>query len=118
MDQKYRDAVQLIKTAILQSQYEAAKSTNEKQLMLYYGIGKYISLNSRQGFWGQGAIEAISSQLERELPGLKGFSVRNLRYMRTFYEEWRMLDECGDFALEDKTSNLALASAKFGSVPL
>ncbi|SER04666.1 Predicted nuclease of restriction endonuclease-like (RecB) superfamily, DUF1016 family [Butyrivibrio fibrisolvens] len=112
MDQKYRDAVQLIKTAILQSQYEAAKSANEKQLMLYYGIGKYISLNSRQGFWGQGAIEAISSQLERELPGLKGFSVRNLRYMRTFYEEWRMLDECGDFALEDKTSNLALASAK------
>ncbi|WP_207647651.1 DUF1016 N-terminal domain-containing protein [Butyrivibrio sp. TB] len=68
MDQKYRDAVHLIKTAILQSQYEAAKSANEKQLMLYYGIGKYISLNSRQCFWGQGAIEAISSQLERELP--------------------------------------------------
>ena len=42
MDQKYRDAVQLIKTAILQSQYEAAKSANEKQLTLYYGIGKYI----------------------------------------------------------------------------
>ena len=44
MDKKYRDAVQLIKTAILQSQYEAARSTNEKQLMLYYGIGKYIYL--------------------------------------------------------------------------
>ena len=51
MDQKYRDAVQLIKAAILQSQYEAAKSVNEKQLMLYFGIGKYISLNSRNGFW-------------------------------------------------------------------
>ncbi len=87
MDQKYRDAVQLIKTAILQSQYEAARSANEKQLMLYYGIGKYISLNSRNGFWGQGAIDTISEQLCRELPGLRGFTGRNLRYMRTFYEE-------------------------------
>ena len=74
MDQKYRDAVQLIKTAILQSQYEAAKSANEKQLMLYFGIGKYISHNSRNGFWGQGAIDTISEQLTRELPGLRGFS--------------------------------------------
>ncbi|SEA84725.1 hypothetical protein SAMN02910384_02498 [Pseudobutyrivibrio sp. ACV-2] len=50
MDQKYRDAVELIKTAILQSQYEAAKNVNANQLMLYFGIGKYISLNSRNGF--------------------------------------------------------------------
>lgn len=112
MDQKYKDAVQLIKVAILQSQYEAAKSANEKQLMLYYGIGKYISLNSRNGFWGQGAIEAISSQLERELPGLKGFSARNLRYMRTFYEEWNMLDSKGTGGLEDMNSNLEPAGAK------
>ena len=53
--QKYDDAVRVIKTAILQSQYDAAKTVNEKQLMLYYGIGKYISLNSRKGFWGRGA---------------------------------------------------------------
>ena len=55
--QNYDDAVKVIKTAILESQYEAAKTVNERQLMLYYGIGKYISQNSRQGFWGKGAIE-------------------------------------------------------------
>ncbi len=49
----YDKAVQMIKTAILQSQYDAARSVNEKQLMLYYGIGKYISLNSRNGYWGK-----------------------------------------------------------------
>ncbi|MBQ9611205.1 MAG: DUF1016 family protein [Lachnospiraceae bacterium] len=91
--QNYGQAVELIKTAILQSQYDAACSVNEKQLMLYYGIGKYISLNSRKGFWGKGAIDEISQQLEKELPGLKGFSARNLRNMRTFYEEWAMLDQ-------------------------
>lgn len=81
----YDKAVEIIKTAILQSQYNAACSVNEKQLMLYYGIGKYISLNSRKGFWGKSAIDAISERLNKELPGLRGFTSRNLRYMRTFY---------------------------------
>ena len=37
-------------------------------------------------------METISEQLRRELPGLRGFSVRNLKNMRTFYEEWRFLE--------------------------
>lgn len=90
---KYNEAVKTIKTAILQSQYEAAKSVNEKQLALYFSIGRYISLNTRSGHWGQGAIEQISKQLDKELPGLRGFTSRNLRYMRTFYEEWSFLEE-------------------------
>ena len=92
--QNYDDAVQIIKTVILQSQYEAARSVNEKQLMLYYGIGKYISMNSRNGFRGKGAINAISERLNKELPGLRGFSARNIRYMRMFYEEWRTGFNC------------------------
>ena len=103
----YDKAVEIIKTAILQSQYDAACSVNEKQLMLYYGIGKYISLNSRKGFWGKGAIDAISERLDKELPGLKGFSARNLRNMRTFYEEWAALDH-----KRDEELNLADSSAK------
>ena len=109
---KYDDAVKVIKTAILQSQYEAAKSVNEKQLMLYYGIGKYISLNSREGFWGKGAIDAISERLQKELPGLRGFSARNLRYMRMFYEEWEFLDSKSKSGYIEMNSNLALTSAK------
>ena len=42
----------------------------EMQLMLYYGVGKYISESSRSGFLCTGAIEAISEQLQKELPGL------------------------------------------------
>ena len=108
----YDEAVEIIKTAILQSQYDAARSVNEKQLTLYYGIGKYISLNSRNGFWGKGAIDAISAKLDKELPGLRGFSARNLRYMRMFYEEWSDLDAASGTALIEQASNLALTSAK------
>jgi hypothetical protein len=110
--QNYSEAVQIIKSAILQSQYDAAKTVNEKQLMLYYGIGKYISLNSRNGFWGKGAIDAISEQLDKELPGLKGFSARNLRYMRTFYEEWSMLDSASEKLEEIGDCNLEHACDK------
>ena len=68
---------------------------------MYYGIGRYISQNSREGFWGKDAISTISRQLSIEMPGLKGFSPRNLRNMRLFYEEWKCFD-----------TNLADASAK------
>lgn len=86
--QAYTDAVKVIKEAILRSQYRAASSVNKEQLSLYYGIGKYVSENSRNGFWGKGAIETISQQLHKELPGLRGFSASNIKNMRSFYEEW------------------------------
>lgn len=103
--------MRMIKEAILSSQYEAGKMVNGHQLMLYYGIGKYISANSREEFWGKGAIDFISGRLDKELPGLRGFSARNLRYMRMFYEDWAYLEQ--DNLIEtDQIDNLALASAK------
>ena len=84
----YNIAVQTIKDAILRSQYQAAKLVNREMLSLYYGIGRYISANSREGFWGTGAIKTISERLRKELPGLKGFSESSLKNMRMFYEEW------------------------------
>ncbi len=85
---KYTEAVQLIKSAILQNQLEAAKAVNRQMLALYYGVGKYVSENTRNGAWGTGAIEAISGQLRRELPGLRGFSPTSIKKMRIFYEQW------------------------------
>ena len=115
----YGQAVQVIKAAILKSQYDAARSVNEKQLMLYFGIGKYISANSRKGFWGKGAIDAISAQLQRELPGLRGFSARSLRDMRMFYEEWSMFDTASSLELARPNSldisNLAVATVEIGN---
>lgn len=71
----------------------ATRHVNEEQLALYFGIGKYISENTREGKWGTNAIETISRQLSVELPGLKGYSATNLRYMRIFYEAWSSLDK-------------------------
>ena len=89
MNTQYLDAVKIIKSAILQAQSRAAKQTNHEMLMLYYAIGGYVSGNSREGTWGTGAIDEISSRLREELPGLRGFSAANIKFMRQFYEAWQ-----------------------------
>ena len=100
----YNKAVETIKTAILQGQYEAAKGVNRIQLAVYFAIGKYISLNTRKGKWGTGALEAISQQLRKELPGLRGFSVTSMKNMRKFYENWKMLDSRLSVMTDDKSA--------------
>ena len=127
---KYNDAVHQIKAAILQSQSKALASVNQEQLALYYGIGRYISYNTRKGYWGKEAVDVISKQLSIEMPGLKGFSPRNLRNMRIFYEKWKCLDTNSSVATDEmqksvnssvatdelqKSVNLAVATAKLDS---
>ena len=104
MTQELRQAVADIKVAILQGQYEACKGVNRIQLAVYFGIGKYVSQHSRKGTWGTGALEAISNQLRRELPGLRGYSATSLRNMRKFYENWIMLDGNSASALAELQS--------------
>lgn len=92
IDIQYLHDAEIIKNAILSAQYEAARSANNIQLMLYYSVGRYISQNTRKGKWGTGAIASISRLLKQDMPGLRGFSASNLKRMRTFYEEWNDLD--------------------------
>ena len=87
--QQSKQAVSVIKEAILHSQYRAAKMVTGEELSLNFGIGAYVSNRSRQEKWGTSIIESISEQLRRELPGLRGFSARSIRNMRTFYEYWK-----------------------------
>ena len=101
----YSVAVSAIKTAILQGQYQAAKTINRIQLALYFGIGKYLSQHTRLNGLGRGALEKISEQLRRELPGLRGFSATQLREMRIFYEEWRSLDINSSVATDELISS-------------
>lgn len=100
---QYNQAAEAIKTAILQSQYEAAKGVNRVQLALYYGIGKFISVKTRKGVWGTSALQTISDKLRKDLPGLRGFSANSLKNMRKFYENWMMLDAANTAADPNST---------------
>lgn len=83
-----RQAVSDIKHAIVISQSRALRMISGQQLSLYFGIGLYVSEHSRAANWGTGAIDAISEQLKREMPGLRGFSSESIKKMRTFAEFW------------------------------
>ena len=110
-------AVETIKTAILQGQYEANKDVNRIQLAVYFAIGKYLSKNTRNLEYGSGAIKAISDQLLREMPGLRGYSATNLKYMRLFYEAWKMLDANLSVATDESQSTIVIvASSQESSV--
>ena len=102
MNQELITAVEAIKTAILQSQYQAAKETTRVQLILYYGIGRYLSSKKGKKTWGTSVLETISSQLRKELPGLRGFSATSLKKMRLFYENWSFLEDSNSSVMTDE----------------
>ena len=104
------DAVNLLKTAILQSQARAANAVNQEQLALYYGVGRFLSLNTRNKNWGAGMIKSISQRLRSEIPGLRGFGETNLRNMRLFYEAWSGIESNSSVMTDElnvTTSNAA-----------
>ena len=81
-------AVREIKSAIVKAQSRVAANANAEMLSLYFGIGRYVSYKTQTEKWGTGVIDTISAQLQKEMPGLRGFSARHIRNMRQFYEKW------------------------------
>ena len=66
----------------------AARLVNREQLLLYFIIGKRLSEKVNSEKWGTKVIEQIAVDLQKELPGLRGFSFRNLKNMRQFADEY------------------------------
>lgn len=81
-------AVREIKSAIIRAQSRVAANANAEMLSLYFGIGRYVAHKTQTEKWGTGVIDTISRQLQKEMPGLRGFSGKNIRSMRQFYEKW------------------------------
>lgn len=113
-------AVEAIKTAILQGQYEANKDINRIQLAVYFAIGKYLSHNCERFIYGANMMEKISEQLHKDLPGLRGYSKSMLYEMRRFYDTWKMLDMDSPIAIGNsgKQSTIAIAESTDSKNPI
>lgn len=77
-----------LKTRIRAAQLRAAQSVNQELLLLYYDIGFELSLRTQREAWGSSVIDRLSADLHRAFPEMTGFSPRNLRRMRAFYEAY------------------------------
>jgi predicted nuclease of restriction endonuclease-like (RecB) superfamily len=86
--QDYGDFLETLKGRVRTAQIKAALSVNRELITLYWEIGREILMRQDHEGWGTHVISRLSSDLRREFPEIKGFSVRNLVYMRTFAEAW------------------------------
>lgn len=77
-----------LKTRIHSAQQRATLAVNRELVLLYWQIGRDILDRQGREGWGTKVIERLAQDLRNAFPEMKGFSPRNLKYMRTFAEAW------------------------------
>ena len=84
----YTGFLDQVKHRIRTSRFRAAVAVNRELIGLYWSIGRDILERQREQGWGAKVIDRLSADLGRTFPDMKGFSARNLKYMRAFAEAW------------------------------
>ncbi|MEZ2226464.1 YhcG family protein [Microcoleus sp.] len=84
----YHDFLRELKGRILQAQVRAILSVNRELVLLYWQIGRDILNRQQQQGWGTKVIDNLATDLRTAFPEMKGFSPRNLKYMRSFAEAY------------------------------
>ena len=77
-----------LKTRIHSAQQRAALAVNRELVLLYWQMGQDILARQAQQGWGAKVIERLAQDLRAAFPNMKGFSPRNLKYMRAFAQAW------------------------------
>lgn len=88
VDENYTVFLQNLKDQIRRAQVKAALAVNRELVLLYWEIGSEILTRQGQAGWGAKIIDQLAKDLKKEFPDIKGFSSRNLKYMRSFAEAY------------------------------
>lgn len=78
INEDYKDFIGKIKNKIRNSQYEAMKAVNQTLISLYRGIGQEIYNQQNEKGWGKSIVEVLAKEIQKDFPGVKGFSSSNL----------------------------------------
>jgi predicted nuclease of restriction endonuclease-like (RecB) superfamily len=84
----YHAFLQSIKTRVQQAQLKAVVAVNTELIVLYWQIGREILQRQEKEGWGTGVIDRLAKDLHAAFPQMKGFSPRNLGYMRRFAQTY------------------------------
>ncbi len=82
----YKEFLEEIRTRIREAQIRASLSVNKELVLLYWSIGKSILDKQALQGWGSKIIDRMAQDLTASFPGVSGFSIRNLKYMRKLAE--------------------------------
>jgi predicted nuclease of restriction endonuclease-like (RecB) superfamily len=84
----YKSFLNDLRERIGAAQVRAALAVNSELVLLYWCIGRAILERQQQHGWGSKVVDRLSADLRRAFPDMKGFSPRNLKYMRAFAEAY------------------------------
>ena len=85
---EYAALLTTVKERVRAAQFAALRAVNTELVGLYWDIGRMIVGRQEAAGWGKAVVARLSEDLKREFPGVAGFSVQNLWYMRQFYAEY------------------------------
>lgn len=85
---------------IEESRNRAFQKVNEELVLLYFTVGKTVSVRVAEGAWGDKTVEELSSYIMSRFPGLSGFTRRGLYRMKQFYETYSEDSDCYKLWLE------------------
>ncbi|PYY46236.1 YhcG family protein [Curtobacterium sp. MCBD17_023] len=85
----YAAALADLKQQVRRARFTAQRRVNTELVRLYWGIGSTIRQRQQQDGWGTKVISRLADDLRAAFPDMKGFSPRNLAYMRAFAVAWR-----------------------------
>ena len=84
----YQEFLTHLKTRIRETQVRAAITVNRELVLLYWHMGRDILTRQHTQGWGAKVIDRLARDLQHAFPEMKGFSPRNLKYMRAFAENY------------------------------
>lgn len=91
-NEEYKQLINSLLQRIKQTRMQTAIGVNSQLIKLYWSIGKDIVKMQENNAYGDALVYQLSEDLQRAFPDVKGFSYRNLHYMKNMYLTFNQLD--------------------------
>jgi len=107
----YKDILASIISKIKAAQARAMSAVNHELIEVYRDIGKIIYEQQQKGVWGDSIVKSLAADLQKDFPGMRGFSYRNLYTMRELYLSYKDSEKLQTLSAQISWShNVALLS--------
>ena len=86
---EYREILKIIVNKIKTAQAKALSAVNRELIEVYRDVGRIIYEKQQKGEWGDSVVRSLAQDLQKDFPGRKGFSYRNLYLMKDLYVSYK-----------------------------
>ena len=117
LDKDYVQWIFELKQRFRNSQIRAAVKVNSEQLLFNWQLGRDLVVRKAEEKWGTGIVNQVSLDLQAEFPEAKGFSTRNLWFMRQWYSFYASNNKAVSL-ISDMENQVDIGSVKLKQIAL